>query len=144
MQPNQKANFYKVTNEIVVEPGNKNEEKAPVAINAKIERIEVSKEIDPELYTSWKDKRWIFEKQKFEDIAIILERLYDVKIIFKDEQLKNYRLSGSLQEENLEQVLKAIQFTIPLDFSISHNEVVFSINNRLKNKYQKILKMSND
>ncbi|NJK98386.1 MAG: DUF4974 domain-containing protein, partial [Bacteroidales bacterium] len=73
-----------------------------------------------------------------------LERLYDVKIIFKDEQLKNYRLSGSLQEENLEQVLKAIQFTIPLDFSISHNEVVFSINNRLKNKYQKILKMSND
>lgn len=144
MQPKQKANFYKVSQNLVLESGIKKEEKAPAPEKTKIERIEVKKEIDTDLYTSWKDKRWIFEKEKLEDFAIILERIYDVKVIFRDEELKSYRLSGSLQEENLEQVLKAIQYTIPLDFNIEHNEVVLQINNKLKNQYQKILKKKNN
>lgn len=149
MHPNQKASFYKATHNMVVE-NNKEEEEIieeipiPIPVTAKIEKIELKKEIDTELYTSWKDKRWIFEKQRLEDFAIILERIYDIKVIFKDDELKNYRLTGSLQEENLEQVLQAIQFTIPMDYHIHHNEVTLKINSRLKNKYQKILKMKNN
>ena len=71
---------------------------------------------------------------------MILERLYDVKVVFKDEELKYHRLSGSFEEENLEEVLKAIQLTVPLEFSIQHNEVIFSLNRKMKNSYQKILK----
>lgn len=149
MHPNQKASFYKASKDMVVE--NQEEEEdiieeipIPIPIKAKIERIEVKKEIDTELYTSWKDKRWFFEKQRLEDFAIILERIYDIKVIFKDDELKNYRLTGSLQEENLEQVLQAIQFTIPMDYNVHHNEVTLKINTRLKNKYQKILKMKNN
>lgn len=142
MQPNQKASFYKANREMIVEEktAEKEEEIAPIPIKAKIERVEVKKEVDTELYTSWKDKRWVFEKQRFEDFAVILERLYDVKVVFKDEEIKNYRLSGSLQEENLEQVLQAIQFTIPLDYKINHNEVTIKVNYKLKNKYEKLLK----
>jgi ferric-dicitrate binding protein FerR (iron transport regulator) len=149
MRPNQKASFYKATKDMVIE--NQKEEgeslkriPIPIPIKAKIERIELKKEIDTELYTSWKDKRWFFEKQRLEDFAIILERSYDIKVIFKDDELKNYRLTGSLQEENLEQVLQAIQFTIPMDFNVHHNEVTLKINTRLKDEYQKILKMKNN
>lgn len=147
MQPNQKASFYKVSKEVVVEEKSeelKEKEIAPIPIKAKIERVELKKEVDTELYTSWKDKRWVFEKQRFEDLAVILERIYDIKVIYKDDELKNYRLSGSLQEENLEQVLQAIQFTIPLDYSINHDEVTIKINHKLKNKYEKLLKMKNN
>lgn len=147
MQPNQKASFYKVSKEVVVEEKSEEsneKEIAPIPIKAKIERVELKKEVDTELYTSWKDKRWVFEKQRFEDLAVILERIYDIKVIYKDDELKNYRLSGSLQEENLEQVLQAIQFTIPLDYSINHDEVTIKINHKLKNKYEKLLKMKNN
>ncbi len=147
MEPNQKASFYKVSREVVVEEKTeevKDKEIAPIPIKAKIERVELKKEVDTELYTSWKDKRWVFEKQRFEDLAVILERLYDIKVIYKDDELKNYRLSGSLQEENLEQVLQAVQFTIPLDYSINHNEVTLKIDHKLKNKYEKLLKMKNN
>lgn len=147
MQPNQKASFYKVSKEVVVEDKSvkiQDNEIAPISIKAKIERVELKKEVDTELYTSWKDKRWVFEKQRFEDFAVILERIYDIKVIYKDDELKNYRLSGSLQEENLEQVLQAIQFTIPLDFDIHHREVTVKINHNLKNKYEKLLKMKNN
>jgi transmembrane sensor len=150
MHPNQKASFYKATHDLVVENKEEKEdiiEEVPLPIPikaAKIERIELKKEIDTELYTSWKDKRWFFEKQRLEDFAVILERIYDIKVVFKDDELKNYRLTGSLQEENLEQVLQAIQFTVPMDFKVHHNEVTLNINTRLKNKYQKILKMKDN
>lgn len=140
MQPNQKANFYIVSQKLVVEAGEKAEEQIPETIKPKIERIEVKKRVDTEIYTSWKDKRWVFEKQKFEDFAVIMERIYDVKIMFRDQELKSYNLSGSLEEENLEQVLKALRFIIPMDFTINHNEVVLSINTKLKNRYMKTLK----
>lgn len=146
MQPNQKANFYKVTQQIEIESREEStavkEDKGvlPVMLKSKIERIEVNKEVDTELYTSWKDKRWVFEKQKMEDFSVILERLYDVKVVFKDEELKQYRISGSFEEEDLEQVLKAVQLTIPMEYSINHKEVIFGINKKMKNSYKRILK----
>lgn len=144
MQPHQKANFYKSTREVVVDiPSEKEKvrEIAPVPVKvSKIERVEVKKEIDTELYTSWKDKRWFFEKESLEDFAVILQRIYDIRIVFRDNELKNYRLSGSLEEENLEQVLKALQYTVPMDYNIDHDIVTLKINPKLKNRYEKLLK----
>jgi transmembrane sensor len=140
IKPNEKASFYKESESFAVEPGiNRNE---TLKENQKpiIERIEVAKKVDTEIYTSWKDKRWIFKKQKLGDFAVMLERLYDVNIIFSDEELKQYSLTGSFNEENLEQVLQAIQLTVPLDYKIHHHEVVFSLNKKLRDSYEKLLK----
>lgn len=144
MHPHQKANFYKSTREVLVDvPAEKEREKeaAPVPVKAnKIERVVLSKEVDTDLYTSWKDKRWLFEKESLEDFAVVLERIYDVKVVFRDNELKSYRLSGSLEEENLEQVLKALQYTVPIDYTIEHDVVTLKINPKLKNRYEKLLK----
>ncbi|HEX3008031.1 MAG TPA: FecR domain-containing protein, partial [Bacteroidales bacterium] len=147
MSPNQKANFYKASHEVVIQDKAKEKNQNdidPIPVKAKIERVEIKKAIDTDLYTSWKDKRWVFERQKLEEFSVILERLYDVKVTFKDEELKNYRLSGSFQEENLEQVLEAIQMTVPLEYSVNHNQVIFSVNKKMKSSYKKILKNVNN
>jgi len=142
IRPNQKISFYKSSadkNKNMIEgKGNTNLNNPESAI----ERIELDKEINPEIYTSWKDKRWIFQKQKLSDFAVILERLYDIEINFRDDELKNYCLTGSFDEENLEQVLKAIQLTIPLDFTIEHKNVILSLNRELKSNYENLLKSS--
>jgi len=140
IEPNQKASFYKSSERMLVSPQITENLPEPQRKETKIARIEVSKKINTELYTSWKDKRWVFKKQKLGDFAVILERLYDVKIIFKDEELKHYSLSGSFEEENLEQVLKAIQLTVPLDYSVQHREVVFKIDNEKRNSDKNLLK----
>lgn len=140
LTPNQKAAFYKSTEKIALEKKSVREEPVPAKMTTKIAKIEVDKTIDTEYYTSWKDKRWVFREQKLGDFAIMLERIYDVSITFKDEALKNYSLSGSFDEVNLEQVLDAVRLTIPFDYTIEHNRVIFSINRNLKIKYDNLLK----
>lgn len=142
LKPNQKVSFYRNPESITGAPGLAINEVLSESRTEKIERIEVAKKIEPEIYTSWKDKRWVFKKQKLSDFAIILERIYDVNILFKDEELGHYSLSGSFEEENLEQVLKAIQLTVPLNYTIHHRDVVFSINEELNSNYESILKPS--
>lgn len=102
------------------------------------EKISIEPVINTEIYTSWKDKRFIFESERMADLAVKLERIYDVKITFEDEELKNYSLTGSLEQETLEQLLFAIRLTIPLDFSIKQNNVVLTVNHNLKEKYNKL------
>ncbi len=94
--------------------------------------------VNTEIYTSWKDKRFIFESEWMTDLAVKLERIYDVRIIFEDDELKNYRLTGSLEQETLEQLLYAIRLTIPMDFSISQNNVFLTLNKDLKERYNRI------
>jgi transmembrane sensor len=140
IKPNQKASFYKESESFAVKPGISYNEALKESRKPKIERIKVDKKVDTEIYTSWKDKRWVFKKQKLSDFAVMLERLYDVNIIFQDEELKHYSLTGSFDEENFEQVLQAIQLTVPLDYTIHHREVAFSLNKELRDKYEKLLK----
>lgn len=102
------------------------------------EKIAIEPVFNTSIYTSWKDKRFVFERESMSDLAVKLERIYDVKIIFKDEELKDYNLTGSLEQETLEQLLNAVRLTIPLDFSIEKNNVVLTMNQELKERYNKI------
>ncbi len=93
-----------------------------------IQKTIVSKDVDTELYTSWKDKRWLIEKESLESLAIKLERRYNVNITFTDDQLKEYSFSGILEDETLEQVLEAIKLSAPINYKLNHNNVTLSPN----------------
>ncbi|MDR1937581.1 MAG: FecR family protein [Tannerellaceae bacterium] len=92
------------------------------------EKTIVAKNVETELYTSWKDTRWLINKETLESLAVKLERRHNVRIAFTDEQLKHYSFSGSLEDETLEQVLEAIKLSAPIDYSIKQNQVKLSRN----------------
>jgi transmembrane sensor len=140
LYPNQKASISYGTNHKTYfkkEPEKNNIPAPPALLN---QNIEVNKHIETELYTSWKDDRWVFKKENIKDFAIKLERLYDVEIIFRDKELMQYNLSGTIEKETLEQVLNAIKLTIPLEYSINHRQVILTLNKQLNNSYIKLLK----
>ncbi len=114
------------------------DEKIGVTPSGLFGKIAVERVLNTEVYTSWKDKRLVFDREKMADLAVKLERIYDVRITFKDNELKDYYLSGSLEQETLEQLLYAIRLTIPLDFSIEKNNVVLTMNHHLKGKYNNL------
>jgi ferric-dicitrate binding protein FerR (iron transport regulator) len=91
---------------------------------------------DMNLYTSWRGKRWIFRHETLEGLARKLERRYDVTIIFKDSKLKEYRISGSLQDEPVEQVLHVLQLIAPIRYKIEHSTIQISTDNLLKKKLE--------
>lgn len=89
--------------------------------------------------TSWKDSDWVIIGRELDDLAILLERRYNVKIVFKDESLKNYKFSGTLKEESLEQVLKIIQLSAPVVFTIVDNTVTVLEDPSFRKKYDSMI-----
>ena len=71
---------------------------------------------------SWKERNWRIESEPLKTLAVKIERRYDVNI-HVDEQLKNYRFTGTIKDESLEQVLSAMRHTAPILFIIDGKNV---------------------
>ena len=85
--------------------------------------IKIKSNVNTELYTSWKDNRWIIRNEELSTLATKLERKFGVTILFKDEIVKEIRFTGSLEDESLEQVLKVISYAAPVDFVVQGKKV---------------------
>jgi len=75
-----------------------------------------------EAEVSWKEHNWRIESEPLKDLAVKLERRYDVRITV-DEKVKDLRFSGIFKDETLEQTLNIIQLTIPIQYRIDGKNV---------------------
>lgn len=75
--------------------------------------------VDTEFYTSWKHGIIKFSNRKLADIALDLERWYNVEIIFDDETSKDIRYSGAiLKNKPIDQVLEILKLTSYFNYEI--------------------------
>ena len=79
-----------------------------------------------EAEVSWKEQSWRVESETLQDLAVKLERRFDVHITV-DDQLKNDRFTGTFKNESLEQVLRAMQLFAPILFHIDGKNVEISV-----------------
>ena len=95
--------------------------------------------INPEVYTSWKDNKWIIESESLESLATKIERKYDVVISIEGETIKNYVFSGTLKNLPLEQVLETIRLNAPIQYTVIEKNVLISEDKQLIKKFENIL-----
>ncbi len=76
--------------------------------------------------TAWSDNRLVFEDETFTDIREKLERWFDVRIIFEDGIIEQYRFTATFEKENIVQVMKALQASYPFTCSIEGKTVKIS------------------
>jgi transmembrane sensor len=95
--------------------------------------------VKPDLYTSWKDDKWIFEGEEIGKLAILLERRFNVSITFDAEELKHYKFTGTFQKETLEQILKVLKLTAPLQYKVGKGNVELMLDTELTIKYKKYM-----
>lgn len=69
--------------------------------------------------TAWTENKLVFVDESFSDIAEKMERWYDVKIYFADDELKEERISGIFQQEDIRQALEILQMTTKFRFQIT-------------------------
>jgi ferric-dicitrate binding protein FerR (iron transport regulator) len=103
----------------------------------KDEAMIVEKNIDALAESDWKDGWLTVRGESLYELSKKIERLYNVKIRFADENLKTYRYTGRIQQFSLEQVLKALSLTSPVSFEIHEKTVTLSENESAKSKYQR-------
>ncbi len=83
----------------------------------------ISKGIDTREFTSWKDGTLFITSESLSELAIKLERKYDVKIHFETEALKKLKFTGSLENETVEQVIEAIGIAAHIDYEIEDRDI---------------------
>jgi ferric-dicitrate binding protein FerR (iron transport regulator) len=76
--------------------------------------------------TSWVQNKLAFRSEAFADLAVQMERWYNVHINFSDGKVKQYRFTGIFVNESLDQALKALQITAPFHYRIEKNQVYIS------------------
>jgi transmembrane sensor len=74
--------------------------------------------VDANRFTVWKDGFLIIEDEPLGQVAGRIERWYNAEIVIQDEELKNYRFKATFKDEPLEEVLRLIALTTPINYSI--------------------------
>jgi transmembrane sensor len=143
LTPNQKIVFYKKTNDLGGEIVNKNMKVQQAMVCSVDQNLEVDQNIHTELYTSWKDARWIIESMPLVKLTPMLERRFNMKFKFNSEDLENYNFTGTIEKETIEQILDAIRFTAPIDYQIRKDTILLTVNKHLKNQYSRLVKPKN-
>lgn len=90
----------------------------------KLERIK-----HPDRLTAWRDGKYYFEGETLFAISQILERAFDVRIVFEDESIKGEKYTGSLDvDEHVRDVMDRLALTssFPLKYKIEARRVTVS------------------
>jgi transmembrane sensor len=107
LRPDEQAIYYKSTSQ-------------------RSENFLVTKGIDPSLYTLWINDRLQIKGETLQDLAIMLERKYDVTIHFDDNTLRDLRFTGIIENETIEQILELIKISSNVDYRIDGREIWLS------------------
>lgn len=98
-----------------------------IVYNKKLKKIIVST-IDTHLKTDWTDGKIFLKNQTIEELAKILQRWYNVRIVFDNESIKNERLTGTiLKDKPIDQILTVLVKSSLIDFSYEGEENGFNI-----------------
>ena len=96
--------------------------------DAKIRNAEVITLHDTGTEIAWLKDKLIFHKERFENVKTRLERWYGVTIDVKDQEILDYRFSGTFEEETFEQALNALKKAAKFDYQIKKKHVIINRN----------------
>jgi ferric-dicitrate binding protein FerR (iron transport regulator) len=132
LEPGQKLVLLK--NENIHQVSDVSSEKQPEnenvteSIPVKIKRAQVITLNDTEPEVSWKEDKLIFNKERFGEIKVKLERWYGVNINVKDSEILDYRFTGTFDKETFEQAMFALKQAAKFDYSIKKKNVTVKRN----------------
>jgi ferric-dicitrate binding protein FerR (iron transport regulator) len=129
-----RANAQGETEEVLLHPNERIVLKGNTSVRINNPMV-LEKNIDAAAEADWKDGWLTVRGESLGDLSKKIERLYNVKIDFQDENMKSYRYSGRIQQFSLEQVMNALALTSPVRFEIREKLVKLSIDESKKAKY---------
>ncbi len=66
-----------------------------------------------EKYIAWHNNVLVLDETPMEEVAVLLERWYGVKVIIQDEELKKYKFTTTFDNESLFRVLELLELSSP-------------------------------
>ncbi|WP_439185545.1 FecR family protein [Carboxylicivirga taeanensis] len=94
-------------------------------INKETENL-IKQEVDPYLYTSWKDGRFKFRNEPLESFLAKVARWYDVDVFITDESIKDIRFTGDLPRyKEMTSILEIIEAEMSVHIEIENSRTIY-------------------
>lgn len=74
----------------------------------------------------WRNNELAFERRTMQEIAVSLSRMYNVEIVFRSEKIRNYRFSGIIINNSLDNVIELISLTAPITYQTTGNTIILN------------------
>jgi transmembrane sensor len=126
LRPSQKLVFNKHQQTETVRPTSADVRPAPAKIiesGILVTTLPKNKPDSLRKETSWVYNKLVFDGDRFDELAVKIERWYNVRIIFNNERVKQYRFKGVFEDESVQQALDALKLTARFEYRISGNEI---------------------
>ena len=75
---------------------------------------------------AWIGGKLIFKAMSFEDIGLELERNFGKKVIFLSDTVRDFRITGSFQNNSLEEIFFYLSRSTEFNYKITNDEVLIS------------------
>ena len=86
----------------------------------------VRKKVNTELYTSWKCKKLMFEDTKLEEVVLLLEEIYGLKVEVSEPALLEKSVSGSAPSNNINLLINGLSESFGLSIVRQKKQVKIS------------------
>ncbi len=112
------TDMYSTGKYCVLEPGKQ-------AIYSKNTNLLKTKDVDIDLYTSWKDGYYKFENKSLDEIMKLMSRWYNIEVFYRNKDLKNINFSGRVKRySNISEFIELLSLTNDVDFELRKGVVV--------------------
>jgi ferric-dicitrate binding protein FerR (iron transport regulator) len=96
-------------------------------------RLLIVKNIQTDLYTAWVDDNIQVRSKTLKELAVQLERKYNVNIYIMDKELEQKRFTGLLKNETIEQILQILKLSAHIDYKIDNRDIWLYQEKKLNN-----------
>jgi ferric-dicitrate binding protein FerR (iron transport regulator) len=79
--------------------------------------------VNAEQFSAWKDGLLVFRNEPLSEVLKRIGRWYNVNIVIGDQELMKFRYRATFQEEQLEEVIRLIALTIPIEYEFEGRKV---------------------
>jgi transmembrane sensor len=124
LKPNEK--LIVADDELSLKPAKTKSTKETFAPVVAISHLNYTKEDSTIIETAWVQNKLIFRNETFKQLALRMERWYNVSIHFGDSGTENLSFTGIFENETVQQALDALQLSGKFNYSMKENEIVIS------------------
>ena len=109
-------------------PAQTQDRQEPEAIEQvfEISKIVPYAETNDIIETAWIEDKLIFRNERFEDLAKMMERRYNISIVIKDQEIRDYEVTGIFRNENMMEALKLLQVIVPFKIKLNNGQVIIN------------------
>jgi ferric-dicitrate binding protein FerR (iron transport regulator) len=66
----------------------------------------------------------VFNDESFAELAVRMQRWYNVEIDIRDAALLQKRLTGNFEKESVQQALDALKISLPFKYEFNGNRII--------------------